>query len=113
MKEEVKVDVNVKDYLEKINPEDSAFITSMCVDKLCAKAQELKDLYMQLANTYGIEMGLMDITCIVQVSSPELSPFIPVQGFLGTTDGIENGLATMMTTGLRELSRMKKEENNG
>src|SRR5574344_2508898 len=97
MKEEVIIDVNVKDYLEKVNPEDSAFITSMCVDKLCAKAQELKDLYIQLANIYGIEMGLMNITCIVQISSPELSPFIPVQDFLGTIDGIKNGLAMMMT----------------
>lgn len=113
MKESVKIDMNVKDYLDKMSPEDSAFITSMCLDKLCTKAQELKDLYVQLAKTYSIEMGIMDITCIVQISSPKLSPFVPAQGFLGTTDGIKNGLAKMMTTGLKELSRMKKEENNG
>lgn len=113
MKEAVKIDVNIKDYFEKMNPEDSTFITSMCVDKLCAKAQELKDLYIQLAKTYGVEMGLTDITCIVQISSPKLSPFVPVQGFLGTTDGIKNALTLMMTTGLRELPKMEKEEKDG
>lgn len=113
MKEAVKIDVDLKDYLEKMNPEDSAFITSMCLDKLCAKAQELKDLYMQLAKTYGVEMGLTDITCIVQISSPKLSPFVPVQGFLGTTDGIKNGIAALTATGIKELSRMEKEEKDG
>lgn len=110
MKKEVKIDVNIKDYFEKMSPEDSAFITTMCLDKLCTKAQELKDLYMKLAKTYGIEMGLMDITCIVQISSPKLSPFVPVQGFLGTVDGIKNGLAALTATGIKELARMKKEE---
>lgn len=102
---EIKVDMNLKDYFDKMNPEDSAIITTMCMDKLCSKAQELKDLYVQLAKTYGIEMGLMDITCIVQVSSPKL-PVVPVRSLLGTSDGIKHALAVMMNSGL-------KEEKNG
>lgn len=107
---EIKVDMNLKDYFDKMNPKDSATITTMCMDKLCSKVQELKDLYVQLAKTYGIEMGLMNITCIVQVSSPKL-PFVPVCGLLGTSDGIKHALA-VMNSGLNELA-MNEEKKNG
>lgn len=103
--ETINMQVNLKDYFDKMNPEDLATITTMCMDKLCSKAQELKDLYVQLAKTYGIEMGLMDITCIVQMSSPKLS-VVPVRSLLGTSDGIKHVLAVMMDNGL-------KEEKNG
>ena len=102
---EIKVDVNLKDYFDKMNPEDSATITIMCMDKLCAKAQELKDLYVQLAKSYGIEMGVIELTLLVQVSSPKL-PVIPARCLLGTSDGIKHALAVMMDIGL-------KEEKNG
>lgn len=82
------------------------------MDKLCSKAQELKDLYAQLAKTYPIEMGVVGLTCIVQVSSEKL-PFIPVSGLLGTTDGIKHALAVMMSTGLKDLAMTKEEEKNG
>lgn len=110
--EEIKIDVNLKDYFDKINPDDSANITTMCMDKLCTKAQELKDLYVQLAKTYGIEMGLCEITLLVQVSSPKL-PIIPVRGLIGTSDGIKHALAVMMKNGLKELANTDKEEKNG
>ena len=110
--ETINVQVNLKDYFDKMNPEDSATITTMCMDKLCAKAQELKDLYVQLAKSYGIEMGVTELTLLVQVSSPKL-PVIPVRGLLGTSDGIKHALAVMMNSGLKELANMKEEEKNG
>ena len=110
--EEIKVDVNLKDYFDKMSPEDSATITIMCMDKLCAKAQELKDLYKQLAKSYCIEMGVCEITLLVQVSSPKL-PVIPVRGLLGTSDGIKHALAVIMNNGHDELANMKEEEKNG
>lgn len=109
--EEIKVNVNLKDYFDKMSPEDSATITTMCMDKLCSKAQELKDLYVQLAKSYGIEMGVCELTVLVQVSSPKL-PVIPVRGLLGTDSGIKHALAAMMTNGLKELANMEKEDAN-
>lgn len=109
--EEIKVNMNLKDYFDKMSPEDSATITTMCMDKLCSKAQELKDLYVQLAKSYGIEMGVCEITLLVQVSSPKL-PIIPVRGLLGTSDGIKHALAAMMSNGLKDLANMEKEEAN-
>lgn len=111
--EEIKTHVNLKEYFDKMSPEDAATITTMCMDKLCSKAQELKDLYTQLAKTYPIEMGVCDLTCIVQISAKKL-PVIPVCGLLGTTDGIKHALAVMMSTGLKDLANMaKEEEKNG
>ena len=111
--EEIKAHVNLKEYFEKMTPEDAATITTMCMDKLCNKAQELKDLYAQLARTYPIEMGVCDLTCIVQVSAKKL-PFIPVRGLLGTPEGIKHALAVMMSTGLKDLAAMhQEEEKNG
>lgn len=110
--ETISVQANLKDYFEKMSPEDSATITTMCMDKLCSKAQELKDLYVQLAKSYGIEMGVCELTLLVQVSSPKL-PVIPVRGLLGTDEGIKHALAVMMQSGLSELANMEKEEKNG
>ena len=111
-KEKINVQVNLKDYLDKMNPEDSATITTMCMDKLCRKAQELKDLYVQLAKSYGIEMGLSELTLLVQVSSSKL-PVVPIRVLLGTSDGIKHALAVMMNSGLKELANTDKEEKNG
>lgn len=107
--ETINVHTNLKDYFDKISPEDSATITIMCMDKICSKAQELKDLYTQLAKSYGFEMGVCELTVLVQVSSPKL-PVIPVRGLLGTDDGIKHALAVMMSSGLKDLAAMKKEE---
>ena len=107
--ETIDVHTNLKDYFDKMSPEDSATITTMCIDKICSKAQELKDLYVQLAKSYGFEMGVCELTLLVQVSSPKL-PIIPVRGLLGTDDGIKHALAVMMSSGLKDLAAMKKEE---
>lgn len=107
--ETINVHTNLKDYFDKMSPEDSATITTMCMDKICSKAQELKDLYVQLAKSYGFEMGVCELTLLVQVSSPKL-PIIPVRGLLGTDDGIKHALAVMMSSGLKDLAAMKKEE---
>ena len=110
--EEIKVNVNLDEYFSKMKPEDSATITMMCMDKLCKKAQELKDLYTQLAKSYGIEMGVCELTVLVQVSSPKL-PGVPVRGLLGTSDGIKHALSVMVQSGLKDLANMEKEEKNG
>lgn len=109
--ETIKVKLNPEEYFNKMKPEDSAAITTMCLETLSAKANELKELYMQLARTYGIEMGMCDITLIIQVSSPKL-PDTPVRGLLGTSAGIKHALAVMMSRGLKDLANMEKEEAN-
>lgn len=111
--EEIKAHINLKEYFDKMTPEDAATITTMCMDQLCKKAQELKDLYAQLARTYPFEMGVCDITCIVQVSAKK-SPVIPIRGLLGTPEGIKHALAVMMSNGLKDLAAMhQEEEKNG
>ena len=107
--EEIKTSVNLQEYFSKMTPEDAATITTMCMDQLCKKAQELKDLYTQLAKTYPFEMGACDLTCIVQVSAKGL-PIAPIRGLLGTTDGIKHALAVMMQSGLRDLATMMKSD---
>lgn len=108
--ETVRVTMNPKEYFKKMSSEDAAEITAMCLDKLCAKAEELKDLYTQLAKSYGIEMGICDITLLVQVSTPVL--FItPVRNMLGTPKGIKHALANMMDAGLKELAKIEEVEN--
>lgn len=110
--EKININVDLKEYFNKMSPEDSAEISIMCLDKICTKAQELKDLYLQLVKSYGIEMGICDITLLVQVSAPAL-PDIPVRGMLGTPEGIKHALATMMNAGLKELAKIEEEEKNG
>lgn len=109
--ETIHVKVNPEEYFNKMKPEDSAAITTMCLESLMNKANELKELYMQLAKTYGIEMGMCDITLLVQVSAPKL-PGVPVRGLLGTSKGIKHALAVMMSNGLKDLANMEKEESN-
>lgn len=97
-KELIDVKVNLKEYFSKLDAEDYAAITTMCLDKLCRKAQELKDLYEQLANTYSFEIGVNDITLLVQVSSPRL-PSIPIFGLSGTKEGIDHALKEIAKVG--------------
>ena len=109
--ETIHVKLNPEAYFSKMKPEDSAAIATMCLEALSAKATELKELYMQLAKTYDIEMGMCDITLLVQVSAPKL-PGISVRGLLGTTAGIKHALTAMTRSGLKELANMEKEEAN-
>ena len=109
--ETIKAHVNLDDYSSKMKPEDSATITMMCLDRLTAKAEELKELYTQLVKTYGIEMGICGITCIVQISSSVL-PMTPVLGLLGTADDIKDGLTKLTVKTLQHLAEMNKEEGH-
>lgn len=106
--EMLKTNVDMDNYFSKMEPEDSAAITMMCLDKLCSKANELKALYEQLAKTYSVEMGLCNITLLVQVSSPVL-PAAAVQGIFGTSEGIKHALPVMIEKG----KAIEKEDSNG
>lgn len=105
--EMLKTNVDIDNYFSKMTPEDSAAITTMCLDKLCTKVNELKALYEQLAKTYSVEMGLCNITLLVQVSSPVLPDAI--QGIFGTSKGIEHALTVLMEKG----KTITKEKKNG
>ena len=105
--EMIKTDVNIDDYFSKMRPEDSAAIITMCLNKLTRKVEELKNLYTNLAKTYSVEMGLCDITLLVQVSSPLLPD--ATQGLLGTPQGIEHALTILSERG----KAIEKEDNNG
>ena len=103
----IKTNVDMDNYFSKMEPEDSAAITTMCLDKLCTKVNELKALYEQLAKTYSVEMGLCNITLLVQVSSPVLPDAI--QGIFGTSKGIKHALTVLIEKG----KTITKEEKNG
>lgn len=103
----IKTDVNIDNYFSKMRPEDSAAITTMCLNKLTRKVEELKDLYTNLAKTYSVEMGLCDITLLVQVSSPLLPD--AAQGLLGTQQGIKHALTIISERG----KAIEKKDNNG
>lgn len=105
--EMIKTDVNIDNYFSKMRPEDSVAITTMCLNKLTRKVEELKDLYTNLAKTYSVEMGLCDITLLVQVSSPLLPE--ATQGLLGTPQGIKHALTILSERG----KVIEKEDNNG
>ena len=102
-----KTNVNIDDYFSKMRPEDSVVITMMCLNKLTRKVEELKDLYTSLAKTYSVEIGLCDITLLVQVSSPLLPD--ATQGLLGTPQGIKHALTILSERG----KAIEKEDNNG
>lgn len=89
----IKPTIDVEEYFRKMKPEDSAAIAMMCISKLDSKVKELDELYAQLAKTYGFEMGICGITCIVQVSAEPLPH--PVVSMLGTDEGINKGLSML------------------
>ena len=108
LKTKTNVNVDIDDYFSKMEPEDSAAITTMCLAKLCSKANELKALYEQLIKTYSVEMGLCNITLLVQVSSPVL-PDAAAQGIFGTAEGIKHALTMLIERG----KAIEKENSNG
>ena len=103
----INTNVNIDDYFSKMRPEDSAEITTMCLNQLTRKVEELKNLYTNLAKIYSVEMSICDITLLVQVSSPLLPE--ATQGILGTSQGIDHALTMLMERG----EAIKKEDNNG
>lgn len=106
--EMIKTNINIDDdYFSKMRPEDSAVIATMCLNKLTRKVKELKDLYASLAKIYSVEMGLCDITLLVQVSSPLLPD--ATQGVLGTSKGIKHALTILSNI----CKAIEKEDSNG
>ena len=103
----IKTNVDMDEYFSKMRPEDSAAITTMCLNKLTRKIEELNNLYTQLVKTYSIEMGLCDITLLVQVSSPILPD--AAQSILGTSKGIEHAVKVLM----KKVENIEKEDSNG
>lgn len=106
--EKIKSNIDIEDYFSKMTPEDSAIITTMCINRLARKVEELKDLYASLAKTYGFEMGVCDITCIAQISAKPLE--MPIISMLGTDEGIQKGLNKLKTTALKHGFRLDNEE---
>lgn len=107
--EKIKSNTDIEDYFGKMTPEDSAIITTMCINKLAHKVKELKDLYASLAKTYGFEMGICDVTCIAQVSAKPLET--PILSMLGTDEGIQKGLNILKTEAIKHGFKLDNEEN--
>ena len=105
--EMIKTNVDMDEYFSKMRPEDSATITTMCLNKLTRKVEELKNLYTNLAKTYSVEMGLCNITLLVQVSSPILPDAL--QCIFGTLEGIKHAVTAMIEKG----KAIEKENSNG
>lgn len=108
--ETIKPEVNIEDYFNKMTPEDSAVITTMCINKLARKVTELKDLYASLAKTYGFEMGICGITCIAQISGKPLEK--PILSMLGTDESIQKGLNILKATASKHGFKLDNEETN-
>lgn len=106
--ETIKSITGIEDYFNKMTPEDSAIITTMCIDKLAHKVKELKDLYASLAKTYGFEMGICDVTCIAQVSAKPLKK--SMLSMLGTDEGIQKGLNILKTEAIKHGFKLDNEE---
>lgn len=106
--EKIKSNTDIEDYFSKMTPEDSAIITTMCIDKLARKVTELKDLYTSLVKTYGFEMGICSITCIAQISGKPLET--PILSMLGTDEGIQKGLNILKATASKHGFKLDNEE---
>ena len=106
--EKIKSNTDIEDYFSKMTPEDSAIITTMCINRLARKVTELKDLYASLAKTYGFEMGICDITCIAQISGKPLET--PILSMLGTDKGIQKGLNILKATASKHGFKLDNEE---
>ena len=106
--ETIKSNTDIEDYFSKMTPEDSAIVTTMCINRLARKVKELKDLYASLAKTYGFEMGICNITCITQISAKPLET--PILSMLGTDEGIQKGLNILKATASKYGFKLDNEE---
>lgn len=111
MKDKIKVSIGSSKDFDKLSTKEHAEITMMCLSKLCYKAEELKELYIQLAKTYGVEMGTCDISMVVQVSSP-MFKYTPCSYTLGTKEGIEHAILTLKDRFAEQVADLEKEESN-
>ena len=111
MTNKMKVHVDLSEDFDKLSTEEHAEITMMCLSRLCSKADELKELYTQFAKTYGVEMGICDVSMIVQISSPVINN-VPFSCTLGTKEGIKHALLTLRDKVTEQVADIEKEESN-
>lgn len=111
MMNKIKVSVDLDEDFDKLSTEEHAEITMMCLSKLCHKANELEELYVQLAKTYGVEMGVCNVSMIVQISSPVINN-VPFSCTLGTKEGIEHAILTLTDRITKQVADIKKEASN-
>lgn len=111
MTNKMKVHVDLSEDFDKLSTEEHAEITMMCLSKLCHKANELEELYTQFAKTYGVEMGICDVSMIIQISSPVINN-VPFSCTLGTKEGIKHALLTLRDKVTEHMADIEKEESN-
>lgn len=111
MTDKMKMRVDLKEGYDKLSTEEHAEVVMMCLSKLCCKAEELKELYMQLVKTYGVEMGICDISMVIQVSSAVIN-YVPCSYTLGTKEGIKHALLALTDRVTEQVADIEKEESN-
>ena len=111
MTNKMKMHVDLREDFDKLSTEEHAEIIMMCLSSLCHKAEELQDLFIQLAKTYGVEMGICDVSMIIQISSPVVNN-VPFSCAFGTKEGIEHALLTLKDKVTRQVSDIEKEASN-
>lgn len=107
----MKVNVDLSEGFDKLSTEEQAEIIMMCFNKLCSKAKELQELFVQLVKTYGVEMGIVDMSVLVQISSPVIND-VPFSCTLGTKEGIKHALLTLTDRITKQVADIKKEASN-
>lgn len=111
MTDKVKMRIDLKEGYDKLSTEEHAEVVMMCLSKLCCKAEELKELYTQLVKTYGVEMGICDISMVIQVSSTVIN-YVPCSYTLGTKEGIKHALLALTDRVTEQVADIEKEESN-
>ena len=111
MTDKVKMRVDLDEGFDKLSTEEHAEIIMMCLSKLCHKAETLQELFIQLVKTYGVEMGICDVSMIVQISSPVLE-HTPFNCILGTKEGIEHAFLTLKDKVVEQVADIEKEASN-
>lgn len=111
MTDKVKMRIDLKEGYDKLSTEEHAEVVMMCLSKLCCKAEELKELYTQLVKTYGVEMGICDISMVIQVSSTVIN-YVPCSYTLGTKEGIKHALLALTDRVTEQVADIEKEEDN-
>lgn len=111
MMNKMKMKVDLSEGFDKLSTEEHVEITMMCLSRLCSKAEELQELFIQLVKTYGVEMGIVDMSMLVQISSPVINN-VPFSCMLGTKEGIEHALLTLTDRITKQVAGIKKEASN-
>ena len=111
MTNKMKIHVDLKEDFDKLSTEEHAEIVMMCLSRLCHKAGELQNLFIQLVKTYGVEMGTCDVSMIIQISSPVINN-VPFSCTLGTHEGIKHAIVTLADKVAKQVSDIEKEASN-